>query len=44
MKFIGLLKRVKLRGKEKVSWLFTFAGAVYNLRLRRALGFLLLLL
>jgi len=31
MKFIGLLKKVKLRGKEKVSWLFTFAGAVYNL-------------
>ena len=31
MKFIGLLKKVKLRGREKVSWLFTFASAVYNL-------------
>jgi len=31
VKIIGLLKKVKLRGREKVSWLFTFAGAVYNL-------------
>jgi transposase len=31
MKMIGLLRKVKLRGREKVSWLFTFAGAVYNL-------------
>lgn len=31
VKIIGLLKKVKLRGKEKVSWLFTFANAVYNL-------------
>jgi transposase len=31
MKIIGLLRKVKLRGTEKVSWLFTFGGAVYNL-------------
>ena len=31
VKIIGLLKKVKLRGREKVSWLFRFAGAVYNL-------------
>jgi transposase len=36
MKTIGLLKKVKLRGLEKVHWWFTFAGAAYNLiRLRR---------
>src|SRR5713226_9318587 len=31
MKIIGLLKKVKLRGLEKVGWLFTFVGAAYNL-------------
>ncbi len=31
MKIIGMLKKVKLRGQEKVSWLFTFVGAAYNL-------------
>jgi hypothetical protein len=31
MKIIGLLKKVKLRGLEKVSWLFTLVGAAYNL-------------
>ena len=36
MKMIGMLRKVKLRGREKVAWLFTFAGAAYNLmRLRR---------
>jgi transposase len=36
MKIIGLLRKVKLRGREKVGWLFTFVGAAYNLvRLRR---------
>ena len=35
MKVIGMLKKVKLRGFEKVGWLFTFTGAAYNLcRLR----------
>ena len=31
MKIIGMLKKVKLRGRAKVSWLFTFVGAAYNL-------------
>jgi transposase len=31
MKIIGLLKKVKLRGRQKVGWLFTFVGAAYNL-------------
>jgi transposase len=31
MKIIGMLKKVKLRGRENVSWLFTFVGAAYNL-------------
>ena len=36
MKTIGMLKKVKLRGLEKVSWQFTFVAAVYNLyRLQR---------
>jgi transposase len=36
MKTIGMLKKVKLRGLEKISWLFTFVAAVYNLyRLQR---------
>jgi transposase len=36
MKMIGLLKKVKLRGRKKVGWLFTFVGAAYNLiRLQR---------
>ena len=36
MKIIGMLKKVKLRGLHKVSWLFTFVGAAYNLyRLQR---------
>jgi hypothetical protein len=31
-----MLKKAKLRGLEKVSWLFTFVAAVYNLyRLQR---------
>jgi transposase len=36
MKVIGLLRKVKLRGFDKVGWLLTFTGAAYNLcRLRR---------
>jgi IS5 family transposase len=31
MKVIGMLRKVKLRGREKVGWLLTFAGAAYNL-------------
>jgi len=32
MKIIGMLKKVKLRGLDKVGWLFTFVAAAYNLR------------
>ncbi len=36
MKMVGLLRKVKLRGLQKVSWWFAFVGAAYNLiRLRR---------
>ena len=36
MKMIGMLRKVKLRGREKVGWLFTFTAAAYNLtRLQR---------
>ncbi|HEY6270479.1 MAG TPA: IS5 family transposase [Terriglobales bacterium] len=31
MKVIGMLRKVKLRGREKVSWWFTYVGAAYNL-------------
>ncbi len=31
VKTIGLLRKVKLRGVERVGWLFTFAVAAYNL-------------
>jgi transposase len=35
MKMVGMLRKVKLRGIEKVGWLFIFTGAAYNLcRLR----------
>ncbi len=37
MKMIGMLKKVKLRGIDKVGWLFTFTGAAYNLRRLRNL-------
>jgi Transposase DDE domain len=39
MKVIGLLRKVKLRGFDKVGWLLTFTGAAYNLcRLRRLIA------
>lgn len=31
LKTIGLLRKVKLRGVQRVGWLFTFAVAAYNL-------------
>jgi hypothetical protein len=31
MKMVGMLREVKLRGIDKVGWLFTFTEAVYNL-------------
>jgi hypothetical protein len=39
MKMIGMQKKVKSRGIDKVGWLFTFAGAAYNLcRLRNLMA------
>ena len=39
MKMVGALKKVKLRGIDKVGWLFTFTGAAYNLcRLRNLMA------
>ena len=39
MKMVGGLKKVKLRGIDKVGWLFTFTGAAYNLcRLRNLMA------
>ena len=31
LKTVGLMRKVKLRGIQRVGWLFTFAAAVYNL-------------
>ncbi len=31
LKTVGLLRKVKLRGVQRVGWLVTFAAAVYNL-------------
>jgi transposase len=31
MKSVGLLRKVKLRGREKLWWLFTFTAAAFNL-------------
>jgi hypothetical protein len=34
-----MLRKVKLRGIDKVGWLFTFTGAAYNLcRLRNLMA------
>jgi hypothetical protein len=39
MKMVGMLKKVKLRGIDKVGCLFTFTGAAYNLcRLRNLMA------
>ncbi|MGB6717447.1 MAG: transposase, partial [Candidatus Acidiferrales bacterium] len=39
MKMVGGLKKVKLRGIDKVGWLFTFTAAAYNLcRLRNLMA------
>ena len=39
MKMVGMLKKVKLRGIDKVGWLFTFTGLTYNLcRLRNLMA------
>jgi hypothetical protein len=39
MKMVGMLRKVKWRGIQKVGWLFTFTGAAYNLcRLRNLMA------
>ena len=39
MKMVGMLRKVKLRGMDKVGWLFTFTGVAYNLcRLRNLMA------
>jgi len=36
LKMIALMRKVRHRGLEKVSWVFTFAAAAYNLvRMRK---------
>jgi hypothetical protein len=31
MKTVGALRKVKLRGRDKLWWLFTFTAAAFNL-------------
>jgi hypothetical protein len=31
MKSVGLMRKVKLRGRENLWWLFTFTAAAFNL-------------
>jgi hypothetical protein len=39
MKMVGMLRKVKLRGIDKVGWLLTFTEAAYNLyRLRNLIA------
>ncbi len=38
MKTVGNLRKIKYRGREKVSWHFTLAAAAYNLVRMRSLG------
>ena len=39
LKTIALMRKVRHRGIEKVSWVFTFAAAAYNLvRMRKLLA------
>jgi hypothetical protein len=37
MKTVGLLRKTRHRGVARVSWMFTFAAAVYNLVRMRTL-------
>jgi len=38
-KVIGLLRKLRHRGLERVGWIFTFTNAVYNLvRMRTLIG------
>ena len=38
MKTVGMLRKTRLRGVQKVGWVFTFTAAAYNLvRMRNLL-------
>ena len=37
MKTVGLLRKLRHRGHDKVGWMFTFAAAAYNLVRMRTL-------
>lgn len=39
MKTIGLMRKVRHRGREKIDWTFTFTAAAYNLVRLRGLAF-----
>jgi len=39
MKTVGLMRKVRHRGREKVDWVFTFTAAAYNLVRIRSLAF-----
>jgi hypothetical protein len=39
MKTIGLMRKVRHRGRELVEWMFTYTAAAYNLmRMTKLLG------
>jgi len=38
LKTVGLLRKTRHRGVERVGWIFTFAAAVYNLVRMRTLA------
>ncbi len=39
MKTVGMLRKTKHRGKDRVGWMFTFGAAIYNLvRMRKLAG------
>lgn len=39
MKSVGLLRKLRHRGLERVGWMFTFTAAAYNLvRIRNLVG------
>jgi hypothetical protein len=38
LKTVGLLRKVRHRGRAKVDWLFVFAAAIYNLVRMRTLA------
>ena len=39
MKTVGLMRKVRHRGQDKIDWVFTFTAAAYNLVRLRSLTF-----